>query len=155
MCHPIFLFTIHHLLVEDDGGKKMWNLVSLLLVSVVGVALAGPKSVGHVNSLSGKCFESDGSGFTCDAGPETVVWDPDAPCGDGKAYIHAAPNAGSAPMTAGAGKTVHTYFSATVKNPEQFASLVGTCAPSPVAIGPMTSWQVADTRRGGRCQEAA
>eukprot|EP00435_Cladocopium_sp_Y103_P073360 s105_g43.t1 len=149
--------------IRENG--KMWNLFSLLLVCVLGVAVAGPKSVGHVNSLSGKCFESDGSGFTCDAGPETVVWDPDAPCGDGsdliwggvqlrKAYIHAAPNAGSAPMTAGAGKTVHTYFSATVKNPEQFASLVGTCAQSPVAIGPTTSWQVADARAGENRSES-
>mmetsp|Transcript_108131 Transcript_108131/g.131925 ORF Transcript_108131/g.131925 Transcript_108131/m.131925 type:complete len:133 (-) Transcript_108131:46-444(-) len=128
----------------------MKGLVSLL-VSFLPLALAGPKALGHVNGLSGKCFESEGSGFSCDAGPGVVVWDPDAPCGAGKAYIHAAPNAGTAPMTAGAGPTVHKYFSATVTNAESFASSVGKCAQSPVATGPATSWQVADLSRGGKC----
>eukprot|EP00434_Breviolum_minutum_P024497 symbB.v1.2.021636.t1/scaffold1882.1/size97200/5 len=127
----------------------------LTVAGLCQLALAGPTSLGHVNGMSGKCFESDGSGFTCDAGPGTVVWDPDAPCGDGKSYIHAAPNAGSAPMTAGAGKTVHTYISATVENPETFASVVGSCAKSPVAIGPKTTWEVADKSRGGHCGTTA
>lgn len=67
-----------------------------------GLLEALAKPLGDVKELSGRCFESFGKGFTCDAGPGQVVWDLDAPCGAGSAYIHAAPGAGCAPMTAGA-----------------------------------------------------
>eukprot|EP00438_Fugacium_kawagutii_P035838 Skav200290 [mRNA] locus=scaffold2127:389363:396497:+ [translate_table: standard] len=62
----------------------MRSWVSVLLVASLPTCLAGPTALGSVSGISSKCFESDGSGFTCDAGPGVVVWDPDAPCGDGK-----------------------------------------------------------------------
>ncbi|OLQ00690.1 hypothetical protein AK812_SmicGene16622 [Symbiodinium microadriaticum] len=50
-------------------------------------------------------------------GPSADLW---------KAYIHAAPGASCAAMTAGAGKKVHTYRAAKVE--VDYASFVGGCA---------------------------
>ncbi|CAE7305399.1 unnamed protein product, partial [Symbiodinium sp. KB8] len=102
-------------------SRMFRSLISALLT----LSAAQPKSVSDVSGLSGKCFESDGSGFVCSAG-DLTVWDPDAPCGPGKAYIHAAPGASCAAMTAGAGKKVHTYRAAKVE--VDYASFVGGCA---------------------------
>ncbi|CAJ1399548.1 unnamed protein product [Effrenium voratum] len=122
----------------------------------LGVEAASlPKSLGSVSSLGGRCFESEGGGFIGSAPEGAVVWDIDAPCGPGKAYIHAAPGAECAPMTAGAGPLVHRYISAEVADADGFAGLVGSCGRLPEAAGPETTWKVADARRGGACAEEA
>eukprot|EP00808_Paulinella_micropora_P028215 g79056.t1 len=59
-----------------------------------------------------------------------VVWDPDAPCGNGRSYIHNA-GAHSAPMTAGRGPLVHKYMAAYTPDWELYAPQVGSCAPTP------------------------
>lgn len=80
-----------------------------------------------------------------------VVWDADAPCGDGKAYIHFAGGPGFAPMTAGAGATIHSYQAAMFDAMPVPAGTTG-CADFALTTSQgicKTQWQVA--RHGTMC----
>eukprot|EP00930_Biecheleria_cincta_P036863 TRINITY_DN25268_c0_g1_i1.p1 TRINITY_DN25268_c0_g1~~TRINITY_DN25268_c0_g1_i1.p1 ORF type:complete len:172 (-),score=13.56 TRINITY_DN25268_c0_g1_i1:257-772(-) len=83
-----------------------------------------------------------------------VVYDPDAPCGNGGAFIHYAGSGDFVPMAADAGKLVHRYiagaFGPDIVEHAKFA--LGTCAADFPGQGVIplesTSWKVSAKYRG-------
>lgn len=130
----------------------------MLCMASLGGAVSAIGVVGEVRSLAGRCLQTSqaegGKGATVEA-KKIVVWDADAPCGDGLSYIHYAPTAGAfMPMTAGAGPGVHTYRAAAIESYNDYGALTGRCAPTPVGGTGEISWQVANLDRGGSCPGA-
>lgn len=107
-----------------------------------------------VNSL--KCFDSPPYGISARVTgnfPEgVVIWDSDAPCGEGKAYIHYAGSGNVKTMTAGAGPLMHTYRAAFFDELPVMQGAVG-CAEFRVKFSSYckTEWQVA--RHGTSCAD--
>lgn len=112
-------------------------------------------NLGRLVNLRDQCFETEENGKIAQIGTSIViVWDPDAPCGAGKSYIHGAGMGDFAPMTAGAGPLKHTYYAATFEDTkvvEEYKKLVGSCAATPTGGADPLSWQVANRPRGGSC----
>jgi hypothetical protein len=115
--------------------------------------------LGRIMNIKDGCFETDGSGFTTRISTSSVVvWDPDAPCGEGKAYIHAAGQGleNFRPMTAAAGPLKHTYKAGTFIDGNivgEYKLALGTCKEIPKSddYSDEISWEIANTPRGGKC----
>ncbi|CAE8601561.1 unnamed protein product [Polarella glacialis] len=93
--------------------------------------MVGP-NLGRIPGLNG-CFETDNIGKKALPIFGVIAYDPDAPCGEGKSYIHSAGISDFAPMTAGAGPAMHRYFAATFQPPvvKTYQALIGQCADTP------------------------
>lgn len=116
-------------------------------------------NLGRIMNIKDGCFETEGAGFTARISTSSVVvWDPDAPCGEGKAFIHAAGQGQKdwSPMTASGGATKHTYYAGTFVDGNivgEYKLAIGTCKeiPNKDDYSDAISWEVANTQRGGKC----
>lgn len=114
-------------------------------------------NLGRIMNIRDQCFEADEKGFIARISTSSVVvWDPDAPCGAGKAFIHAAGQGEWSPMTASAGPTRHTYHAGTFIDGNivgEFKFKIGQCAELPKAddFSDEITWEVASAPRGGKC----
>lgn len=113
------------------------------------------QDIGPVSNQQGACYEiaNADAGKTMAPTPGVVVYDPDAPCGAGKAYIHSSGKGKFAPMTAGGGKGKHKYYAANFagKIVAEYKDFVGTCADIPQNGAETISWEIANVERGGKC----
>eukprot|EP00435_Cladocopium_sp_Y103_P055148 s316_g18.t1 len=113
------------------------------------------QDIGPVSNQQGACYEiaNADAGKTMSPTPGVVVYDPDAPCGAGKAYIHSSGKGKFAPMTAGGGKGKHKYYAANFagKIVAEYKDFVGTCADIPQNGAETISWEIANVERGGKC----
>jgi len=115
-------------------------------------------NLGRLSFAKDGCYETDGEGFTVSIGvKEVIVWDEDAPCAEGQSFIHAVGKSAWSPMTAEAGKkTKHTYVAGTVDDKDllsQYKDQVGKCFKTPLAATDPITWQIANTKRGGTCND--
>jgi len=111
--------------------------------------------LGRITWLKGICVETDPEGKTAKGVSDyVIVFDADAPCGEGKAFIHAAGPGKFEPMTAAAGPLVHRYTAETFDETSyvaSYSSKVGQCADLPKGGADPLSWEIASRARGGKC----
>jgi hypothetical protein len=97
------------------------------------------------------------AGLDVDDRKNVIVWDPDAPCGTQKAYIHFSGGDRNqfAPMTAGAGKLVHSYRAAYFAEPFPLSRGVTGCHDISNFKSPQHEvlWKVA--RYGSSCSDSS
>jgi len=113
------------------------------------------RDIGPVFSQDGVCYEIDNDqvGKTMPTKKGVIVYDPDAPCGAGKAFVHASGNGNFEPMTAGGGPGKHKYYAA-IFDPElvtNFKDNIGKCADIPQGGNETISFEIANLERGGKC----
>jgi len=109
-------------------------------------------NLGRIMNLKDQCFETDPGGLTAQIGTASVVvWDPDAPCGEGKSFIHAVGRSKFEPMTAAAGPLKHGYHAATFSDTGEYKDQVGQCFTTPAGGKDEIAWEVASLSRGGKC----
>lgn len=136
-------------LPESKGFKPMSAAELKALQDEMG------DNIGRIAYLKNGCWETGPAGKIATVSTDTViVWDPDAPCGEGMSFIHAAGRGNFAPMTAAAGPTTHTYYAATFEFPlvKDYKEKVGQCFTTPTQYENAISWEVASIERGGRCK---
>eukprot|EP00440_Ansanella_granifera_P011986 gb/GFBE01013024.1/.p1 GENE.gb/GFBE01013024.1/~~gb/GFBE01013024.1/.p1 ORF type:complete len:211 (+),score=57.50 gb/GFBE01013024.1/:1-633(+) len=113
------------------------------------------KDIGLLVGLNGACFEipDKEAGKVARSSAGTIAYDPDAPCGAGKAFIHSAGESEFAPMTAEAGPGKHKYYAAIFDGlvVDKYVSQVGKCFDIPQGGEDGISWEIANTGRGGMC----
>eukprot|EP00438_Fugacium_kawagutii_P018307 Skav212456 [mRNA] locus=scaffold385:121470:134940:+ [translate_table: standard] len=113
------------------------------------------QDIGPVSNQEGACYEiaNADAGKTMSPTPGVVVYDPDAPCGAGKAYIHSSGKGKFAPMTAAAGNGKHKYYAANFpgKVVAEYKDYVGGCAAIPQNGAETINWEIANLERGGKC----
>mmetsp|Transcript_10226 Transcript_10226/g.24547 ORF Transcript_10226/g.24547 Transcript_10226/m.24547 type:complete len:230 (-) Transcript_10226:130-819(-) len=120
-------------------------------------ALVGKaRDIGPVFSQNGVCYEIENAqvGKVMPTKKGVIVYDPDAPCGAGKAFVHAAGNGLFEPMTAGGGPGRHKYYAA-IFDPElvtNYKESIGKCAGIPQGGNETVSFQIANVERGGKCE---
>mmetsp|Transcript_108399 Transcript_108399/g.337826 ORF Transcript_108399/g.337826 Transcript_108399/m.337826 type:complete len:146 (+) Transcript_108399:52-489(+) len=111
--------------------------------------------VDEIQSFKDKCFETtraEGGKAATVTKKRLVVWDPEAPCGEGKAFFHYTPTSGSfIPMTADVGPSTHTYRAAVFTNYNDYGTWVGRCGQIPVGGVEEFTWKVANKDRGASC----
>eukprot|EP00439_Symbiodinium_sp_Y106_P051756 s3186_g6.t3 len=112
------------------------------------------RDIGPVFSQDGVCYEIDNDqvGKTMPTKKGVIVYDPDAPCGAGKAFVHASGNGNFEPMTAGGGPGKHKYYAA-IFDPElvtNFKDNIGKCADIPQGGNETISFEIANLERGGK-----
>eukprot|EP00930_Biecheleria_cincta_P055180 TRINITY_DN4152_c1_g1_i1.p1 TRINITY_DN4152_c1_g1~~TRINITY_DN4152_c1_g1_i1.p1 ORF type:complete len:221 (+),score=43.23 TRINITY_DN4152_c1_g1_i1:53-715(+) len=112
------------------------------------------REIGEITTLKNTCWETDNIGLKANPVSGVMVYDKNAPCGEGEAFIHSAGPSDFAPMTAGGGPAKHKYTASTFDDAElvqQYKASVGKCAKVPKGGKDSISWEVANTERGGMC----
>ena len=113
------------------------------------------QDIGPVSNQQGACYEitNADAGKIMSSTPGVLVYDPDAPCGAGKAYIHSSGKGKFAPMTAAAGNGKHKYYAGNFagKVIADYKELVGTCADIPQNGAETITFEIANLERGGKC----
>ncbi|CAE7771797.1 Ttn [Symbiodinium pilosum] len=118
-------------------------------------ALVGrARDIGPVFSQDGVCYEIENAqaGKIMNAKRGVIVYDPDAPCGSGKAFIHSAGNGLFEPMTAGGGPGKHKYYAAIFEAElvTNYKDNIAKCANIPQGGNETVSFEIANLERGGK-----
>ncbi|EKX40230.1 hypothetical protein GUITHDRAFT_154195, partial [Guillardia theta CCMP2712] len=114
------------------------SVFALLLFTVLS---AHGLTVGNDNPPKA-CYKAP---VTAVSDPNVVIYDRDAPCGPGRAYIHNSGNSvPGAPMTAGAGPEEHTYVAAEFSKEvsDSLTHYIGQCMVVPQGGRTVATWRV-------------
>eukprot|EP00960_Hanusia_phi_P067486 766640-Hanusia_phi.AAC.6 len=132
--HPLLL----HLTICSQMLSRATAIFALLLLTVLSVHGV---TVGN-DSPPKECYKAP---VTAVSDPNVVIYDPDAPCGPGRAYIHNAGNSvPGAPMTAGAGPEEHKYIAAQFSKEvtDSLTHYIGQCMVVPQGGRTVATWRV-------------